>query len=137
MRQKRQGGSTVGYILIGIVLIGALVGGVYTLRRVTSEKPAEVSQTSKEQDKSSEANKEEQTSSDQSSKDDSSESSDATKTDSQTEKDNSNSGQQAAESGVKTAELPKTGPSSVANVLITGLVTVVGAAYVQSRRATL
>ena len=50
MRQKRQGGSTVGYILIGIVLIGALVGGVYTLRRVTSEKPAEVSQASKEQD---------------------------------------------------------------------------------------
>ena len=42
MGQKRQGGSTIGYVIIGVILIASLVGGVYALRQATAQKPVEV-----------------------------------------------------------------------------------------------
>jgi len=42
MRQTRQGGSSIVFILVGVLLAALLVGGVYILRQQTAQKPVAV-----------------------------------------------------------------------------------------------
>lgn len=123
MRQTRQGGSSVVFILVGVLLAALLVGGVYILRQQTAQKPIAVTpqpqNVSPLSEKPQEDTKKESPSSDQALQKDSS------------QKQTDNQSPQAS-----AAELPRTGGSKDIGLLVSiALLTGTCIAYVNSRRA--
>lgn len=138
MGQKRQGGSTIGYVLIGAVLIAGLVGGVYALRQATAQKPAEVvTKPSENTDETQKTQPEEQKPQ--------AEDGEKSTTDSNTPTVAPESSSvtprvedaRPAPSTDTQAELPQTGVSDTGSWIVFGLIGGAGVAYVRSRRFTL
>lgn len=141
MGQKRQGGSTIGYVLIGAVLIAGLVGGVYALRQATAQKPAEIAtQPSENKNETQKTQPEEQKpqaeSNEKSSTDTSESTARATKPESSSTAPRVEDTRPTSSTD-KQVELPQTGTSGVETWLVFGLISGAGIAYVRSRRFTL
>lgn len=139
MGQKRQGGSTIGYVLIGAVLIAGLVGGVYALRQATAQKPAEIatqpSENKNETQKTQPEEQKPQTESSEKSPTDTSESTAMKPESSSTTPRVEDT--RPTPSTDKQVELPQTGTSGVGTWLVFGLISGAGVAYMRSRRFTL
>lgn len=142
MGQKRQGGSTIGYVLIGVVLVASLVGGVYALRQATAQKPAEVALQPTENKKEAPQTNDQkpQTEGDQN-KESTTETPPATQEPAAqpepTKEETPQAGNvQAAPSNTQ-AELPRTGTTGVGSWAAFGILAGAVVAYVRSRRFTL
>lgn len=140
MGQKRQGGSTIGYVLIGVVLITGLVGGVYALRQATAQKPAEAvvrQDEAKEQERQPEKREQGQ---DTHITEDAPASGTQEASQSEAPRSDQVTMQPQNEEQSLTKEhheLPRTGAGDTENWAVFGLLTAVGVAYVRSRRFTL
>ena len=140
MGQKRQGGSTIGYVLIGVALIAGFVGGVYALRQVTAQKPAEaVVRQDEAKEQKQQPEKQEQGQDVQSTEGAPTSDAPATSHPETSRQDEVTTQPQKEEKAPEKeyAELPRTGASDTGNWAIFGLLTAVGVAYVRSRRFTL
>ena len=121
MARTNQGGSILGFVLIGGVLALLLVGGAYLVRKNT-ELPADTSvapemgQTEKKPDKTEEKPK---------------------SAPEKEEKQTNNNAQKEQDNipATGTDELPKTGPAqTILTVVMLGILVGVSVSYVQSRR---
>lgn len=140
MGQKRQGGSTIGYVLIGVVLITGLVGGVYALRQATAQKPVEAvvrQDETKGQERQPEKQEQGQ---DTHITEDAPASDPQEVSQSEAPRPDQVTMQPQKEERPSTKEhpeLPRTGVSDTGNWAVFGLLTAAGVAYVRSRRFTL
>lgn len=133
MRDRYQGGSLAGFIIIGVLLTLVLVGGLYGLNRYNAERAnTEVAQEDEAEQKASNAE-------DERPADDETDTAGREQDDEgtseggrlNTEPDENESQQ---ESGSQTAELPETGPAdSILMLIVVGLVTFAGVHFLQSR----
>ena len=137
MGRTKQGGSVLSFIIIGVLLLGALAGGVYLYRHAwapsnqpqTASKPTSPSQASApaQNNGANNSNGSSQSSNQSTSPNNSSNSS-----------PNSSSSQPAPSSAApqSSSRLPTTGPAdTLATMLALGVVTAAATAYLQSRRA--
>ena len=141
MGQKRQGGSTIGYVLIGAVLIAGLVGGVYALRQATAQKPAEVAtKPSENKNETQKTQPEEQKPQAENSEKNTTDASDSNTPTTDSEPSSTTPRVEDARptppANTQT-ELPQTGMSDMGSWIVFGLVGGAGVAYIRSRRFTL
>ena len=127
MRQTRQGGSSIIFVLVGVLLAALLVGSVYTLRQQTAQKPiAVMPQPQDVPSGTSEAPKET----------DKNEALSNGEASQQKESTRRQDEVQQPQSSTTAAELPRTGGSeSLGIVLSAAVLTGMLVAYVNSRRA--
>jgi FtsZ-interacting cell division protein ZipA len=138
MVRTKQGGSILGFILIGVVLAALLVGGVYFVRQQTAkqtkQQPAPTESTSSQQPSSSDTSESPApVTEDKSTNKDVSDKKEKTSADNTpAETNNSQPSNQTA------TELPKTGSSQTIGALImTGILSYVVVLYARSRRLNL
>ncbi|MDX2776264.1 LPXTG cell wall anchor domain-containing protein [Streptomyces caniscabiei] len=138
MGQKRQGGSTIGYVLIGIVLVASLVGGVYALRQPTAQKPVEVAVQPPENKKEEPQTNEQkpQTEEDQGKESPQAVQEPVAQPEPAKEEAPQTDNAQAAPSNTQ-PELPRTGAAGAGSWVIVGILAGAAVAYVRSRRFTL
>lgn len=124
MRQTRQGGSSVVFILIGVLLAALLIGGVYALRQQTAQKPVAVTpQPQSDLPDKSEAPKDDKKEmpSDEGA---------------QQKQNTDEQAAQKPQASTSTTELPRTGGSENVGIIVSmALLIGVLVAYVNSRRA--
>ncbi len=116
MGRVNEGGSILGFIVVAVLLAGALIGGVYFINRQqdqtrpTAAQPQERPAENKEEEKKSE----------------------------QTNPSGQSTNPQTTPQAGPTRELPATGPGEVVvSLLMLGSITAVFASYLRSRRAYL
>lgn len=136
MRVTNQGGSLAGFIIIGVLLTLALVGGLYGLSRYNAEQAS--TEVAKEDDAKNEeaaTNAEPEASKkDQSEATDSGRQTTDTPESSSDSSANSTNPQAAAPTQPQQTRLPETGPADTAFMLLAiGLVTFAGTHYLRSR----
>lgn len=140
MGQKRQGGSTIVYLLVGAMLVAGLVGGVYALRQVTAQKPA-VAQLPQDEKKEQEqqTEKPEQNQGAQPTEDTSTPEASMTNPSDTPQRQNEVTAPPREEQAPTNehTELPRTGASDIGSWAALGVLIAVGTAYVRSRRFTL
>lgn len=133
MRDRYQGGSLAGFLIIGGLLALVLVGGLYGLNRYNAQKAAEEvaanesnDEPAPEWEKSPETESGEgRTTTEQSN----------TSRDTRTQAD-ANETAQIPRTGVQPAELPQTGPvDTVFGLLAVGLLAFAGTHYMRSLRS--
>jgi len=127
MGRTKEGGSVLGFVVIGIIMAALLVGGVYAIRQLTAQPeptagPQEPAPTPSEPDQSEKQNKQNENKSEKQ------QSSDNKQT-TQPEATKPSSGSDQAK------ELPQTGPHEtlLAAVMLATL-SIVAVSYVRSRR---
>jgi cytoskeletal protein RodZ len=138
MRERLQGGSLAGFLIIGGLLALVLVGGLYGLNRYNAQKAAEEVAANESTDEpapeweaapESESGSEEgrtTTDSNSESTQDGGAATDRTQTEDKTD--------QIPTTGVQPEELPQTGPAdSILGLLAVGLLTFAGTHLVRSR----
>lgn len=129
MRQTRQGGSSLVFILVGVLLAALLVGGVYALRQQTAQKTVVTPEVRNEPAPASSKDKTDKAESTSSN----------TPTDdvvSQKDETSKDKKEQTAPVQSSAAELPRTGGAETAGVALSvALLSGVIVAYLRSRRA--
>lgn len=126
MRQTRQGGSSLVFIIIGVLLAALLVGGVYVLRQQTAQKPAPAPQS---QEKPTPAVSETQ-------KDKKKEEKSANETASPQKETSKEESSTQSTPTASAAELPQTGGTETIGMMLSLAVSSgVIVAYIRSRRA--
>jgi hypothetical protein len=122
MVRTNEGGSVLGFVVVGVVVLLLLIGGVFAVRQLTSQPaplPQEPAKTTPDQVKPQEQTKEPT-------------GNDKTVT---PDKEQKATPQPQVPAASKT-ELPKTGPTETLGfVLSLSLVTLAGVSYVRSRQA--
>jgi len=119
MVRTREGGSVLSFIIIGIVLVGLLVGGIYGLKQLTP-------QPAPNQPQPEQVGTEEQTPGPES--ETQPEAAPEHTTEIQPEQDNSSENQ--------SAHLPQSGPANVySSILALGVISFAVVSYLRSRRA--
>lgn len=123
MVRTNQGGSVLGFIVVGVVLVALFVGGAYTVHQLSAQPEVAPAQPEQAPPKSRE-NK------DDSSKDQ------PQKTDNQPAKPQQNPAGNSSQSPA--AELPQTGPAELLGTLLAlGLLSATAVSYARSRRPEL
>lgn len=127
MVRTNEGGSVLGFIVIGVVLVGLLLGGAYFLSRQGAQLSGDTQSSPKSEEKSPQDNKDSSKSegSNQASGNNSQGSS------KQAQQPPAGSSQPSAPSG----ELPQTGPGDTMRAMLAvGLLSAVAISYLRSRR---
>jgi cytoskeletal protein RodZ len=136
MVRTKQGGSILGFILIGVVLAALLVGGVYFVRQQTAKQvtqPTPVEPTSSQQPSSSDSSE-----SPAPATEDKSDNTDTSDKKEETSANNTPTENSSQPSSQTATELPKTGPSQTIGVLIVvGILSYAVVLYARSRRLNL
>jgi cytoskeletal protein RodZ len=133
MRERYQGGSLTGFIVVGVLLALVLVGGLYGLNRYNAQRASD--ETTSQESESQPANDEKTTEKPTSSNEDSDKATPES-TSPATSEDKTPAASDDAPSAATTAALPETGPAdTMISLLAVGLLGFASAHYVRSRRA--
>ena len=135
MRERYQGGSLAGFIIIGAVLTLVLVGGLYGLNRYNAEQSSEVATSDKNDEKPKPSKSEDKKTPSTSDSESTDSSSEMPKEQPRTgvPTDDSQSGTPSDEGEASEGELPVTGPSEALGAAVaTAVLSFAVVAYIQS-----
>ena len=142
MRERYQGGSLAGFLIIGGLLALVLVGGLYGLNRYNAQKAAEevaANEASEEPAPEWNASDEKASEEGRTNTEEPGDEAAAPSTDTEQGTDSLReqpSGEQIPTTGVQPAELPQTGPVDTAfGLVVLGLLTYAGTHYFRSFRS--